>query len=198
MRARRTEWTYRGASGWSSNAATWFAKSGWCRSAWARSSAEAGQLGSAEDATRFIRPPEGHIWSAGYRSGQIETHARRRSSDCERDADSVGCLAFSKAIPIEAVTLSPVSIGDVFLDAAFHLADIALYRDKLLLDAYVLAQTRDSLALAGHMKLSADEAQVLDLVDERNSVGDILSASPLTEDRTLRLLLALRQAGTPP
>jgi hypothetical protein len=59
----------------------------------------------------------------------------------------------------------------------------------------VLAQTRDALALAGQMKLSPDEAQVLDLVDERNTVGEILSASPLAEDRTLRLLLALRQAG---
>ena len=154
-----------------------------------------------EDATRFIRSGRklGHILvELGYlKSGQIETYVRRQiiriasamlTSKSER-------LAFSKAIPIEAVTLSPVSIGDVFLDAAIHLADIALYRDKLLLDDYVLAQTRDSLALAGHMKLSADEAQVLDLVDERNSVGDILSASPLTEDRTLRLLLALRQAG---
>jgi curved DNA-binding protein CbpA len=93
------------------------------------------------------------------------------------------------------LTLSPVSIGDVFLDAAFHLADIGLYRGKLLLDEYVLAQTRDALALAGNMKLSDEEAQVLDLVDERNSVGQIVASSPLSQDRTLRLLLALRQAG---
>ncbi|MGH9391686.1 MAG: DUF4388 domain-containing protein, partial [Vicinamibacteria bacterium] len=154
-----------------------------------------------EEATRFIRSGRklGHILvELGYlKSGQIETYVRRQiiriasamlTSRSER-------LAFSTAIPIEAVTLSPVSIGDVFLDAAFHLADIGLYREKLLLDDYVLAQTRDALALAGHMKLSSDEAQVLDLVDERNTVGDILSASPLSEDRTLRLLLALRQAG---
>ncbi len=154
-----------------------------------------------ENATRFIRSGRklGHILvELGYlKGGQIETYVRRQiiriasamlTSKSER-------LAFSKAIPIEAVTLSPVSIGDVFLDAAFHLADIGLYRDKLLLDDYVLAQTRDALALAGHMKLSPDEAQVLDLVDERNTVGDILHASPLTEDRTLRVLLALRQAG---
>ena len=154
-----------------------------------------------EEATRFIRSGRklGRILvELGYlKSGQIEAYVRRQIiriasamllSKSER-------LAFSTAIPVEAVTLSPVSIGDVFLDAAFHLTDIDGYREKLLLDGYVLTQTRDALALAGHMKLSADEAEVLDLVDQRNSVGDILSASPLPEDSTLRLLLALYQAG---
>jgi hypothetical protein len=154
-----------------------------------------------EEATRFIRSGQklGRILvELGYlKSGQIETYVRRQIiriasamliSKSER-------LAFSTVIPIEAVTLSPVSIGDVFLDAAFHLTDIDGYREKLLLDDYVLAQTRDALALAGHMKLSEDEAQVLDLVDERNTVSDILAASPLSEDPTLRLLLALHHAG---
>ncbi|HEY7697793.1 MAG TPA: tetratricopeptide repeat protein, partial [Vicinamibacteria bacterium] len=154
-----------------------------------------------EEATRFIRSGRklGRILvELGFlKSGQIETYVRRQiirigsailTSESER-------LAFSTAIPVEAVTLSPVSIGDVFLDAAFHLTDIAGYREKLLLDGYVLAQTRDALALAGHMKLSADEAEVLDLVDERNTVGDIVSASPLPEDSTLRILLALYQSG---
>ncbi len=154
-----------------------------------------------EEATRFIRSGRklGRILvELGFlKSGQIETYVRRQiiriasamlTSKSER-------LAFSTVLPIEAVTLSPVSIGDVFLDAAFHLTDIALYREKWLLDDYVLIQTSDALALAGHMKLSADEAQVVDLVDERNSVGDILAASPIEEDRTLRLLLALHQAG---
>jgi len=154
-----------------------------------------------EEATRFIRSGRklGRILvELGYlKSGQIETYVRRQiiriasailTSNSQR-------LAFSTVIPVEAVTLSPVSIGDVFLDAAFHLTDIGLYREKLLLDDYVLAQTPDALALAGHMKLSNDDAKVLDLVDERNRVGDILSASALSEDRTLRLLLALHQAG---
>jgi hypothetical protein len=154
-----------------------------------------------EEATRFIRSGRklGRILvELGYlKSGQIETYVRRQiiriasamlTSKSER-------LAFSTVLPVEAVTLSPVSIGDVFLDAAFHLTDIALYREKWLLDEYVLTQTKDALALAGHMKLSADDAQVLDLVDERNTVGEVLTASPLEEDRTLRLLLALYQAG---
>jgi curved DNA-binding protein CbpA len=154
-----------------------------------------------EEATRFIRSGMklgqilvelGHL-----RSGQIETYIRRQiirigsailTSEPER-------LLFSTTIPVEAVTLSPVSIGDVFLDAAAQLADIGLYREKLLLDDYVLAQTRDALALVSDMKLSADEAQVLDLVDEKNTVGEIVAASFLSQDRTLRLLLALRQAG---
>lgn len=154
-----------------------------------------------EEATRFIRSGHrlGHILvELGYlKGGQIETYVRRQIiriasamliSKSER-------LLFSTVIPIEAVTLSPVSIGDVFLDAAFHLRNIDGYREKLLLDDYVLAQTRDALALVGDMKLSADEAQVLDLVDERNKVSDILSASPLSGDKTLRLLLALHQSG---
>jgi curved DNA-binding protein CbpA len=154
-----------------------------------------------EEATKFIRSGRklGRILvELGFlKSGQIETYVRRQiiriasamlTSKSER-------LAFSTVVPIEAVTLSPVSIGDVFLEAAFHLTDIGLYREKLLLDDYVLEQTRDALALAGHMELSSDDAQVLDLVDERNTVGEIVAASPLTEDRTLRLLLALHQAG---
>ncbi len=130
-----------------------------------------------EEATRFIRSGRklGRILvELGYlKSGQIETYVRRQivriasamlTTKSER-------LAFSTALPVEAVTLSPVSIGDVFLDAAFHLTDISLYREKWLLDDYVLSQTSDALALAGQMKLSADDAQVLDLVDERNTVG---------------------------
>jgi hypothetical protein len=154
-----------------------------------------------EEATRFIRSGRklGRILvELGYlKSGQIETYVRRQII---RIASAILTskshrLAFSTMIPVEAVTLSPVSIGDVFLDAAFHLTDIGLYREKLLLDDYVLAQTPDALALASHMELSNDDAKVLDLVDERNRVGDILSASSLSEDRTLRLLLALHQAG---
>jgi tetratricopeptide (TPR) repeat protein len=154
-----------------------------------------------EEATGFIRSGRklGRILvELGYlKGGQIETYVRRQiiriasamlTSKSER-------LAFSTVIPVEAVTLSPVSIGDVFLDAAFHLTDIQGYREKLLLDDYVLAQTPDALALAGHMQLSEDEAQLLDLVDERNTVGDILAASPLAADPTLRLLLGLHQAG---
>jgi tetratricopeptide (TPR) repeat protein len=154
-----------------------------------------------EEATRFIRSGRklGRILvELGYlKSGQIEHFVRRQilriasamlTSKSER-------LAFSTVLPVEAVTLSPVSIGDVFLDAAFHLTDIALYREKWLLDEYVLAQTPDALALAGNMKLAADDAQVLDLVDERNTVADIVTASPLEQDRTLRLLLAMHQAG---
>jgi tetratricopeptide (TPR) repeat protein len=131
------------------------------------------------------------------KSGEIEIYVRRQiiriasamlTSPSER-------LLFSTQIPIDALTLRPVSIGEVFLEAAFHLPDIGPYRDKLFLDEYVLSPTPDALRLAGAMKLSADDAQVLDLVDDRKTVGQILAASPHSEDRTLRLLLALRQAG---
>jgi tetratricopeptide (TPR) repeat protein len=154
-----------------------------------------------EEATRFIRSGRklGRILvELGYlKSGQIETYVCRqiiRIASAMLTSKSQR-LMFSTVIPIEAVTLSPVSIGDVFLEAAFHLTDIALYRERWLLDDYVLAQTRDALALAGQMRLANDDAQVLDLVDERNTVGEIVAASPLSEDRTLRLLLALHQAG---
>jgi TolA-binding protein len=154
-----------------------------------------------EEATGFIRSGRklGRILvELGYlQSGQIETYVCRqivRIASAMLTSESQR-LMFSTVIPIEAVTLSPVSIGDVFLEAAFHLTDIALYREKWLLDDYVLVQTRDTLALAGQMRLADDDAQVLDLVDERNTVGEIVAASPFSEDRTLRLLLALHQAG---
>jgi curved DNA-binding protein CbpA len=154
-----------------------------------------------QEATGYIRSGMklGQILvELGYmKGGQIETYVRRQilriaSAILTADAER---LEFSTAIPVEAVTLSPVSIGDVFLDASARLADIGLYREKLLLDEYVLTQTRDAIALVSHMKLSADEAMVLDLVDESNTVANIVTASPLSRDRTLRFLLALRQAG---
>jgi curved DNA-binding protein CbpA len=131
------------------------------------------------------------------KSGEIEIYVRRqivRIASAMLTSTSQRLL-FSTKIPVDALTLRPVSIAEVFLEAAFHLTDIGLYRDKLFLDEYVLSQTPDALALAGAMKLSADDALVLDLVDDRKTVAEILAASPHSEDRTLRFLLALRQAG---
>ena len=57
-------------------------------------------------------------------------------------------LVFSEQMEVEAVTLSPVSIGDVFLYAVKCLPDEGLYRDKVLIEDYVLEQTAGALAVA--------------------------------------------------
>ncbi len=51
------------------------------------------------------------------------------------------------------------------------------------------------LALASGMELSTSEAMVLDLVDGANAVRDIVAASPLEEEQTIRILIALHEAG---
>lgn len=104
-------------------------------------------------------------------------------------------LVFSDQMEVEAVTLSPVSIGDVFLHAVKRLPDVGLYRDKVLIEDYVPRQTTDALAVAFGMELTPEQATLLDLADGENTVGQILEASPLDEEDAVRTLIALHQAG---
>ncbi len=154
-----------------------------------------------EEATGFIRSglKLGQILlELGYlQGGEIETYVRLQiiaiasamlTSSAER-------LVFAEDMPVEAVTLAPVSIGDVFLEASRHLTDLGLYRENVLIDDYVLGQTDDAIALAPGMNLSFDEACILDLVDGNNTVAEILSLSPLNMDEKVRVLVALHQSG---
>lgn len=104
-------------------------------------------------------------------------------------------LVFSEQMEVEAVTLSPVSIGDVFLSAANRLSDVGLYRKNVLIEDYVLEQTSNALAIASGMELTPEQATLLDLVDDENTVGEILDSSPLDEEDAIRTLIALHQAG---
>jgi tetratricopeptide (TPR) repeat protein len=154
-----------------------------------------------EEATSFIRSGLrlGQILvELGYlKGGEIETYVRLQiiaiaSSMLTSSADR---LLFLEDMPVEAVTLSPVSIGEVFLDASRHLTDLDLYRDNVLIDDYVLRQTGDALALAPAMNLSSDEGYVLDLVDGNNTVAEVLARSPLDLADSVRVLVALHQSG---
>jgi hypothetical protein len=73
-------------------------------------------------------------------------------------------------------TLSPVSIGDVFLEAAFHLTDRP-YHEKLLSTTTFWSRPGMLRSCRAH-GTPIDDAQVLDLVDERNTAGEIVAASP--------------------
>jgi curved DNA-binding protein CbpA len=154
-----------------------------------------------DESTGFIRSGQklGHILvELGYlRSGEIEDYVRLQIIQIASAIllSTPERIVFSEVVPIEAVTLSPVSIGDVFLAASRHLTDVDVYRENVLIDDYVLAQTEDAVALAPGMNLKPEEGQVLDLVDGRNAVRDILSGSGLAEKETVRLLVALHQSG---
>ena len=104
-------------------------------------------------------------------------------------------LVFSEQMEVEAVTLSPVSIGDVFLYAVQRLPDVRLYRENVLIEDYVLEQTADALAVASGMELTPEQATLLDLADSEHTVGEILESSPLDEEDAVRTLIALHQAG---
>ena len=104
-------------------------------------------------------------------------------------------LVFSEQMEVEAVTLSPVSIGDVFLYAVKCLPDVALYRENVLIEDYVLEQTAGALAVASGMELTPEQGTLLDLVDSEHTVGEILKSSQLDEEDAVRTLIALHQAG---
>lgn len=153
------------------------------------------------EATRFIRSGHklGHILvELGYlRGGEIEDYVRLQILEIASRilvATSPKRLVFSDRVAVEAVTLSPVSIADVFLACFKRLPDVAAYRDGLI-DDCVLVQTEDALALAQGMKLSEEEGFVLDLVDGQLSVREILERAPLGPEPSLRMLLALKESG---
>ena len=129
--------------------------------------------------------------------GEIETYVRVQILDiaCAALTSPSTRLVFSEIMEVEAATLSPISIGAIFLAAVRQLPDVKVYRDEVLLDDYLLAQTDGALALASGMELSTSEAMVLDLVDGANAVRDIVAASPLEEEQTIRILIALHEAG---
>jgi len=103
-------------------------------------------------------------------------------------------LAFSNRVEVEPVTVSAVSIGDVLLESVNRLDDVEHFRD-VLLDDYVARQTHDALGIASGMNLSDLQAQVLDLVDAQRTLGSLFAESPLPEADTVRILVALYQAG---
>ncbi len=134
----------------------------------------------------------------GYlQSGQIERFVRIQIVDiaCAILMTSSDRLVFSEQVEIEAVTLSPVSIGDVFLQAVRQLPAVGLNREKVLLSDYVFEQTTDALAIASGMELSTAQATLLDLVDGENRVADILGMASFDEDEACRTLIALHHAG---
>jgi curved DNA-binding protein CbpA len=134
----------------------------------------------------------------GYlKSGEIESFVRIQIVEIASTMllSTSERLLFAEEIPVEAATLAPISIADVFLHAAQRVTDVDLYRENVLIDDYVLGHTHDSVALSPGMKLDDDEAHVLDLIDGKNTVGEILARSPLDDDRTVRILVALHQSG---
>lgn len=154
-----------------------------------------------EHAVSFIRSGRklGQILvELGYlQGGEIERFVRMQILDiaCAIVLTSSDRLVFSEQVEVEAVTLSPVSIGDVFLHAVKRLPDVRIYRENVLVDDYVLEQTEEALAIASGMELSGDQAALLDLVDGENRVGHVVGTSPLEEDDAVRTLIALHQAG---
>lgn len=154
-----------------------------------------------EHAVSFIRTGRklGQILvELGYlKAGEIEKFVRIQILDiaCAILTAPSERLLFSEQVEVEAVTLSPVSIGDVFLYAVNRLPDVEIYRENVLVEDYVLQQTFDALAIAAGMNLTTEQATLLDLVNGDHRVGDILASSPLDEDESVRTLIALHQAG---
>ena len=104
-------------------------------------------------------------------------------------------LAFSEKVDVDAVTQTPVSIGDAFLEAVNRLEDVGHFRERVMLQDYVPKQTAGAFGIASGMSFTDLQAEVLDLVDSKATIGDIFSRSPLPEADTVRILVALHQAG---
>ncbi len=128
---------------------------------------------------------------------ELERIERHRVVDiaCGILTASSSRMAFSEKVDIDRLVLTPVSIGDVFMEAVHRLHDVGGFRERTLLQDYVPSQTADAWAIVSGMKLSDQQAKVLDLVDARNSLGVIFEASPLPEADTIRIVMAFHQAG---
>lgn len=156
------------------------------------------ELDKALDFVRTGRKLGAILVELGYlKTGEIEKYVRVQILDiaCAALKSPSTRLVFSEILEVEATTLSPISIGAVFLTAVQRLPDLKFYRDEILLDDYLLTQTDGALALASGMELSTSEATILDLVDGAHAVRDIVTASPVEEEQTIRILIALHQAG---
>lgn len=153
-----------------------------------------------DEATRYIRSGRrlGQILvELGYlRGGEIEDYVRLQILEIASAivVSRPQRLVFSDKLPVEAVTLAPIAISDVLLSAFKSLPDVSAERRTLVEDR-ILAQTIDALALAQGMKLSEEEAFLLDLVDGRLTVREILDRAPFDEEGALRVLLALKESG---
>ena len=103
----------------------------------------------------------------------LEVASRMLLEPCDR-------LVFSEQVPIDAVTLSPILMTEVFVIAARTLEDVQRYRDELLTDEFVLIRVKNPPVAADRLDLSREELSVLDFVDSLTTTGDILRSSSLS------------------
>ena len=131
------------------------------------------------------------------KGGEIERFVRMQILDIARGIlmSKPTRLVFTTRMDVDVVTLWPVSIGDVFMNAVNRLPDIGLYRDNVIIEDFVLEQTSDALTIGSGMDLSDGQAALLDLVDGTNTVGQILEATKVDEEEAVRVLIALHQSG---
>ena len=131
------------------------------------------------------------------KGGEIEGFVRRQILDvaCAMLTVKPTRLVFSERIEVDAITLSPVSIGDVFLEAVNRLEDIQGFRQRVLIADCVPEQTEGALGIASGMRLSEEQAVVLDLIDSRSSIQEIAKRSPIPVDETMRILIAFHESG---
>ena len=118
----------------------------------------------------------------------LEVASRMLLEPCDR-------LVFSDQVPIDAVTLSPILMTEVFVIAARTLEDVQRYRDEVLTDEFVLIRLKDPPVAADRLGLSREELSVLDFVDSLTTTGDILRSSSLSPETILRALAGLFHAG---
>ena len=118
----------------------------------------------------------------------LEVAIRMLLEPCDR-------LVFSDQVPIDAVTLSPILMTEVFVIAARTLEDVQRYRDEVLTDEFVLIRLKDPPVAADRLGLSREELSVLDFVDSLTTTGDILRSSSLSPETILRALTGLLHAG---
>ena len=148
------------------------------------------QLGKA---VRFIR--SGRKLGQG---GEIEKFVRIQiiRIACACLSDRPKRALFSERMPVEALTLAPVLVTDVLLEAAQRLPSVDCYREHVLTDNFTLALTLDAaVGQADGVNLTPEQAFVLDQVNGDRTASDILKLRPELEDDTLRILVGLLQAG---
>ncbi|MFQ5792151.1 MAG: DUF4388 domain-containing protein, partial [Acidobacteriota bacterium] len=104
-------------------------------------------------------------------------------------------LVFSDQVAVEALTLTPVAVADIILEAARRRRQIQPYRDVLLNEDRRLGFPSDPRLRLQPVSLSPEEAFILSRIDGSETPRATLSTSPLPEEQTIRTLIGLLQAG---
>lgn len=154
-----------------------------------------------QDASHFIKSG----WKMGeilaelsiIERDKIEEYVRMQLLEiaCSVLIDPPQKLTFSDLSVVDSVVSIPLSVANVLMEAARSTPQIEGFVERLRADKRNLGFSSDALLRFQDVHLSPEEAYILSRIDGSENAREIFSLSPLSEEKTARILLGLLQAG---